>query len=156
MLVISSCATQYILVAYLVFNAPFLPSSVWIFSACLPAKLLQSCLTLCNPMDCSPPGSPVEAKILEWVVRPSSRESSQPRDRNPISCIAGGFSTAEALGKPESFFTPLVPEEPLCRPPGCVRASCLTRGCISDVFMVGGELSIPFIHHLELLLCHLP
>ena len=38
------------------------------------AKLLQSCLTLCNPMDCSPPGSSVrgilQARILEWVAQP--------------------------------------------------------------------------------------
>ena len=36
------------------------------------AKSLQSCLTLCNPMDCSPPGSSVheilQARILEWLV----------------------------------------------------------------------------------------
>ena len=44
------------------------------------AKSLQSCLILCNPMDCSPPGSSVQgilqARILEWVALPSSRESS--------------------------------------------------------------------------------
>ena len=47
------------------------------------AKLLQSCQTLCDPMDCSLPGSSVrgilQAKILEWVAMPSSRGSSQPR-----------------------------------------------------------------------------
>ena len=45
---------------------------------------LRSCLTLCNPMDCSPSGSSVleilQAKLLEWVAMHSSRESSQPRD----------------------------------------------------------------------------
>ena len=39
---------------------------------CIHAKSLQSCLTFCNPMDCSPPGSSVhgifQAKILEWVA----------------------------------------------------------------------------------------
>ena len=43
---------------------------------------------LCNPMDCSPPGSSVhgilQARILEWVAMPSSRGSSQPRDRTQI------------------------------------------------------------------------
>ena len=52
--------------------------------ACMHAKSLQSCLTLCNPMDCSQPGSSVHgilpARILEWVAMPSSRESSQLRD----------------------------------------------------------------------------
>ena len=45
----------------------------------------QSCLTLCDPMDCSPPGSSVhgipQARILEWVAMPFSKGSSQPRDR---------------------------------------------------------------------------
>ena len=40
------------------------------------AKLLQSCPTLCDPMDCSPPGSSVhgilQARILEWVAMPFS------------------------------------------------------------------------------------
>ena len=51
---------------------------------CLCAKLLESCLTLCNPMDCSLPVFLVhgilQARILEWVAMPSSRRSSQPRD----------------------------------------------------------------------------
>ena len=45
---------------------------------------LQSYPTLCNPMDCSPPGSSVhgilQARILEWVAMPSSRGSSQSRE----------------------------------------------------------------------------
>ena len=50
--------------------------------------------TLCDPMDCSPPGSYVygilQARTLEWVVLPFSRGSSLPRDRTSIcyiSCI---------------------------------------------------------------------
>ena len=50
-----------------------------------------SCLSLCNPMDCSSPGSSVhgilQARILEWVAMPSSRESSWPRDWIRVSCI---------------------------------------------------------------------
>ena len=62
------------------------------------AKSLQSCLTLCDLLDCSPPGSSVcgvlQARILEWVAMPSSRGSSWPRDQNCISikeCILLGF-----------------------------------------------------------------
>ena len=55
--------------------------------------LLQSCLTLCDPMDCSLPGSSVhgilQARILGWVAVPSSRGSSPPRDRILISCVSG-------------------------------------------------------------------
>ena len=50
-------------------------------------QLLQWCLTLCNPVDCNLPGSSVheilQARILEWVAMPFSRESSQPRGSNP-------------------------------------------------------------------------
>ena len=62
------------------------------------AKSLQSCLTPCDAMDCSSPGSSVygilQARILEWVAMPSSRVSSWPRDRTCVSfdsSIAGGF-----------------------------------------------------------------
>ena len=56
------------------------------------AKSLQSCLTVCDPMDCSPPGSSVhgvlQARILEWVALPSSRGYSQPRDRTHVSYVS--------------------------------------------------------------------
>ena len=56
------------------------------------AKMLQSCLALCDPMDWSPPGSSVhgilQARILEWVAMPSSRESSQPRDQTHVSYVS--------------------------------------------------------------------
>ena len=46
---------------------------------------LISCVQLCDPMDCSSPGSSVhgilQAGIMEWVAIPFSRGSSQPRDR---------------------------------------------------------------------------
>ena len=49
---------------------------------------LQSCLTLCDPMDCNPPASSVhgilQARILEWVAMPSSRGSSQPGDQTHV------------------------------------------------------------------------
>ena len=58
----------------------------------------QSCLTLCNPMDCSQPGSSVhgilQARIREWI--PFSRGSSQPGDQTWVSCIAGRFFTNSA------------------------------------------------------------
>ena len=60
----------------------------------------QSCLTLSDPMDCSPVGSSVheilQGRILEWVAIPFSRGSSQPRDQTWISCIAGRFFAIRA------------------------------------------------------------
>ena len=51
----------------------------------------QSCSPLCDPMDCSPPGSSVhgifQARILEWLAISSSRGSSRLRDRTHVSCI---------------------------------------------------------------------
>ena len=73
--------------------------------ACMHALSFQSCPTLCNPVSRSLPGSFVRgvflARILEWVALPSSRGSSQPRDRTCISCVcctADRFFTAEPLG----------------------------------------------------------
>ena len=63
-----------------------------------PGEVAQSCLTLCDPMYCSPPGFSVhgilQARILEWVAMPSSWVSSQPRDQTQVSHIAGGFFTS--------------------------------------------------------------
>ena len=61
----------------------------------------QLCLTLCDPMDCSLPGSSVhgilQIRILECVAIPFSRGSSQPRDRTQVSDIAGRFFTVWAI-----------------------------------------------------------
>ena len=63
----------------------------------LKVKVAQSCLTLCDPTGCSPPGSSVhgilQARTLEWVAVPFSRESSQPRNWTQVSSIAGEFFT---------------------------------------------------------------
>ena len=57
----------------------------------------QSCLTLCDPVNCSPPGSSVhgilQARILEWIAIPFSRGSSWPRDQIQVSHIGGRFFT---------------------------------------------------------------
>ena len=69
---------------------------------CVCAKLLRSCPTLCDPMDCSPAGFSVhgilppgfsvhgilQARILEWVAIPSSTGSSPPRDQTCISYVS--------------------------------------------------------------------
>ena len=60
------------------------------FFLCTYYQSLQSCPTLCDPMDCRPPGSSVhgilQARILEWVVMPFSRGSSPLRDWTHVSC----------------------------------------------------------------------
>ena len=66
-------------------SACFLPETITtllICYACLSAKSLQSCPTLCNRMDCGPPGSSVhrilQVRKLKWVAMPSSRDLSDP------------------------------------------------------------------------------
>ena len=61
------------------------------------------------PMDNSPPGSPVhgilQARILEWVVMPSSKGSSQSRDQTQVSHIAGGFFTSWATREAQEYWS---------------------------------------------------
>ena len=61
-------------------------------TCCMHAQSLQSCLILCNPMDCNLPGSSVhgihQARILEWVAMSSSRGSSQPRGQTHVSYVS--------------------------------------------------------------------
>ena len=64
------------------------------YCVCVPecmSIVAQLCPALCDPMDCSPPGSSVygisQARMLEWVVIPFSRGSSWPKDQTCISCI---------------------------------------------------------------------
>ena len=82
-------------------------TSLRFLSSCVHAKSLQSCPTLCNPVDCSPSGCSVhgifQARILEWVTISFSTGSSQPRDQihiSSISYITGRLFTTEPPGKP--------------------------------------------------------
>ena len=69
------------------------------------SDVAQSCLTLCNPMDCSLPGLSIhgvlQARILEWVTISFSRGSSWSRDQNQVSRIGWRrfnlWATREAL-----------------------------------------------------------
>ena len=71
---------------------------------CCCCLFAQLCVTLCDPMNCSPPGSSVhgifQARILKWVAISFSRGSSLHKDQTWVSCNAGGFFIAEPPGKP--------------------------------------------------------
>ena len=66
-------------------------------------SVVQSCPALCDPIDCSQPGSSVhgslQARILEWVAIPFSRGLSPPRDPTHVSCITGWLFTIWATRK---------------------------------------------------------
>ena len=74
------------------------------------SEVAQSCLTLCDPMDCSPPSSSVhgilQARVLEWVAISFSRRSSRPRDWTQVSRNVGRCFTVWATG--EVLFTGVV------------------------------------------------
>ena len=84
-----------------------LDTTEWLLftSRLLFSQLLSWVQLFCHPIDSSPPGSSVhgisKARIPEWVAISFSRGSSQPRDRNRVSCIAGEFFTTELPGKPK-------------------------------------------------------
>ena len=69
------------------------------------SEVAQSCLTLCDPMDCSLSGSSVhgifQARVLEWIAISSSRGSSRPKNRTRVSRIAGRRFASEPPGKPK-------------------------------------------------------
>ena len=65
--------------------------------------VIQLCPTLCDPVDRSPPGSSVheilQARIVEWVAIPFSRDLPNPGIEPKSPVLAGGFFTIEPLGK---------------------------------------------------------
>ena len=77
---------------------PVLPPHQHFSNLKIKVLVVQSCPILCDPMDCSLPGSRVhgilQARILEWVAILFSRGSPQPRDQTQVSCIASGFFTS--------------------------------------------------------------
>ena len=87
---------------------------IWKQSIRLKVKVARSCPTLCDPMDCSPPGSSVhgilQARIPKWAAISLSRGSSWPRDWTQVSYIAGRLFTIWAtretirLGTVSSFW----------------------------------------------------
>ena len=69
-------------------------------AVCSESEVAQSCLTLCNPMDYSLPGSSVhgifQARVLKWAAISCSRGSSQSRGRTQVSRFAGRCFTISA------------------------------------------------------------
>ena len=80
-----------------------MPCLTNLYVRCLACSVTQSCLTLCDPTDCSPPGSSVhgilQARILERIAILVSRGFSRTGDQTRVSCIAGRFFPVGATGK---------------------------------------------------------
>ena len=76
------------------------------YSAAAAAKSLQSCLTLCDPIDGSPPGSPIpgilQARILEWIATPSSGDLPNPGIEPRSPTLWADSLPSEPPGKPKN------------------------------------------------------
>ena len=76
---------------------------VCVYTVCVCVLVTQSCQTLCDPMDCSPPGSSVhgilQARILEWIAISFSKGSSQPRDWTRSPALQADSLPFEPQGK---------------------------------------------------------
>ena len=84
-----------------VYSIGFSHQTIWLCFLCAVLCLvIQSCLTLFDPMDYFLPGSCVhrilQARILEWIAMLCFRGSSQPSDQIQVSQVAGGFFTVWA------------------------------------------------------------
>ena len=117
--------------------------SLPVVTAAAAAKSLQSCLTLCDPIDSSPhvsslPGI-LQARMLEWVTVPSFRGSSQPRNWTQVSYNAGGFFTlqvtaaaaAKSLQSCPTLCDPIDGSPPGSTIPGILQARTLEWVAIS-------------------------
>jgi len=110
----------------------------WLGGWSLVVSVAQSCPTLCNPTDCSPPGSSVhgilQARILEWIAISFSRGPSQPRDQTHVSYVLLHWQVGSL---------PLVPPGKVVRWRSCLQngsralrnvASALVNSLTSDCF----------------------
>ena len=99
--IISPCNINKLLVIYLSMFPEFAGHP-----ADIESEVAQSCLTLCDPVDCSLSGFSVhgilQARILEWVAISFSRGSSRPRDQTWVSCTAGRLYLLSHQGSPLS------------------------------------------------------
>ena len=117
--------------------------SLWI----LCVLVAQSRPTLCNPMDCSPPGSSVhgilQARILEWIAIPFSRGSSGPRNWTGVSYVAGRFFIPRTIGHQSPLSTGFSRKEYWggfpCPPPGY-----LPNSGIKPMFLMSPALAGEF------------
>ena len=88
-------------------NLSYYQAAVTPTCACLHAKSLQSCPTLCNPMDCNPPGSSVhgilQIRILEWVAMVSAVDPTNSWIESRSTALQADSLPSEPPGKPNSY-----------------------------------------------------
>ena len=105
------------------------------------SEVAQLCLALCDPMDCSPPGSSVhgifQSRVLEWLAISFSRGSSRPRDWTLVSRIVGRHFTIWATREApynllwavrQLYNIHLIPYPPVKRERTCRKSVCVSVG----------------------------
>ena len=106
------------------------------------SEVTQSCPTLCDPMDCSLPGSSVhgifEARTLEWVAISFSRGSSRPRDWTWVSRIVGRLFTVWATR--EALVCVYVTDSLSCTPENNTQIVTLSEGESESYSVVSNSL----------------
>ena len=129
----------------------FAPS---LFPPAPPCILTQSCLTVCDPMDHSPPGSSFygifQARILEWVAISFSRWFFPPRNLIQVSCITGKFFTKWAMRKSQILeWIPMPSSRGSFQPRDRTQVSCIVGRFITSwaTREVQNHLRSPFNHH---------
>ena len=119
-----------------------------LFSCC--CSLPKLCPTLCDPMDCSPPGSSVygilQTRILEWVSTAFPGRSSWPRTRTPVSCKSPVF-----IGRWIFFFFFFTTEPPGKPPPKlrCKPIRGISEGVQWNIVYGGRRLEVTWFLHWE-------
>ena len=119
------------------------PSTSWEFVCCV-GSVAQLCLTICDPVDYSPPGSSVHgifhAIILEWVAISSSRRSAQCRDWTCTFCI---FTLACW------FFTTVPPRKPSLECSIAYKILALLSWSFSELLLLWNKNLLSSIRHIE-------
>ena len=118
----------------------FADVEVWMnFYLCMCSKSLQLCLTLCDPMDCSGPGSSVheisQARILKWAAMTSSRGSSRSRGWTGVSSVQFSRSVMS------DFVTPWTAS--------CQASPSITSSLVSLSLALAGEVFITTATYLR-------
>ena len=116
LILIQPCSNKTLFIKTEVTHGALLPSLIFLIfrniallKFYMKVKVLVTplCLTLSNSMGCSPPGSSLhmifQAKILDWVAIPFSREYSQPRNWIWVSCTAGKLFTVWATKEAQIY-----------------------------------------------------
>ena len=119
--------------------------SAWVLYRCACVQSLQSCLILCDIMECSPLGSSVhgifQIRILKWLDTPFSKGSSQLRDQMESPIISNFFPKGASLCRSQLESHEL----PLLNPPSSARPPCASSCLECPPSVLGNECTCPWL-----------